>query len=79
MDNQNRCTCCNKPIPDGLMVCSWCQSNVTFQKTPNNELSKGELTAEVMRLTKAMMGIECRLSEITTMFIDLMKKVSVVK
>jgi hypothetical protein len=75
----NRCCCCAREIPDGRQVCSWCESNVTFQKPVESEMSKGELTAEVMRLTKSMMSIECKLSEITIMFIELMKKVAVMK
>ena len=79
----DRCLNCNKYIPEGNHICSFCSSNVTMLEPivnkPVEELTKGELTAEVMQLTKAMMGIECKLSEITIMFIDLMKKVSVMK
>ena len=79
----DRYVACNKVIPEGLQVCDFCLRNVTMLEPivnkPVEELTKGELTAEVMRLTKAMMGIECKLSEITIMFIDLMKKVSVMK
>ena len=79
----DRCVGCNKYIPEGNHICSFCISNVTILEPivnkPVQELTKGELTAEVMRLTKAMMGIECKLAEITTMFIELMKKASVMK
>ena len=33
MDNQNRCVCCNKPIPESEHCCSWCKSNVTINDT----------------------------------------------
>jgi len=33
VDNQNRCVCCNKSIPENNHVCNWCKSNVTINDT----------------------------------------------
>lgn len=51
----DRCQRHNKSIPVNQKICSWCASNTSV-----DEMSKGELTVEVMKLTESMNRIEAQ-------------------
>jgi len=70
----DRCLRCGNEIVEGIQVCYECNTIL-----PVEEMTKEELTREIMKLTGVMISVECRLVEITSMFIDLMKKVTVMK
>lgn len=38
--NNNRCTCCNEIIPEGMQICKKCENNISTKTYANNETVK---------------------------------------
>lgn len=74
---QNRCVCCNKVIPEGQHCCSWCMSNVTIKTPVVSEMSKGELTNEIVRLGNLIINLEKSFDQLSVGYLALCKKVGI--
>ena len=41
---------CLKPIADYHKTCAWCSANVTIEESPEEEMTKGDMSREIYRL-----------------------------
>jgi hypothetical protein len=67
----NRCICCGKSVPEGRQICFWCEANVTIKTPVPIEMSKGELTNEIVNLGKQILGLEDAFDKLSLDYLEL--------
>ena len=71
------CVCCGKSVPEGRQICFWCEANVTIKSPIISEMSKGELTNELLRLGKSIIDLEKSFDKLSAGYLVLCKVIGI--